>query len=310
MSGAPTVHLVISSFRHDAGVERVLRRVHDGPVSVFDKCIVVDSQGTGAIPALIDERGWDDVIYRSAEENLGSAGNLAERLRLAARLGGDFAYAVNHDGDVDLNVVLALLAEAQRTPDVGAVYPLRYLPSREQYDLTGTRRLPLPFHGSVAVPASPVIDVHWSSSNGALYSMHPVRKGILPWADLWMGWEDMAYGWALEESGYRQLVVTGARTEDNYEYRAHAVGARALHVTDKPAWYTYYGARNLVLLLRRPWRPAALPAVVALRILVEAAVIMLLRPHKLLRYRLLGHGVLDGLRNRAGRRQLRCGTLP
>ncbi len=304
------MHLVISSYRHDASVERILQRVHAHPVPVFDKCIVVDSQGTGAIPALIDEQGWQDVIYWSADENLGSAGNLCERLRMASRYGGDFAYAVNHDGDVNPDVVLALLAEAERTPHVGAVYPLRFLPARGQYDLTGTRRLPLAFRGSAKAPLSPLIDVHWGSSNGALYSMQPIREGILPWAELWMGWEDMAYGWLLEERGYRQMIVTGARADDNYEYRAYAVGGRALHVTDKPPWYTYYGARNLMLLLRRTRRPTSLFLVAAMRIVLEVVVIGLMRQRKLLRYRLLGHGVVDGLRNRGGRRRLRRGALP
>jgi GT2 family glycosyltransferase len=303
MAWPSRVVLAISAFKTDEAVLALLASVCDGPATgPFSGVIVVDSLGSGRIPGEILSRGWTGVTYHSADRNLGSAGNLAERLQRAARTPADFVYAVNHDAPLDLASVATLVAAAAQIPRIGAAYPLRRRSGRDgTYDLTGKTRFPLRYHGSQRRPAEPVFDVFWGSSNGTLYALAPVREGLLPMADLWMGWEDLAYGWALADAGWRQVVVTDAVFEDPYEYATRGVGPVRAKLTSKPSWYAYYFSRNLVLASRRARPPVRVRARVIARIAAEIGVTAALRPDRANRLKLLLAGIRDGLRGRAGK---------
>src|SRR5437763_14681285 len=103
------IWLAIASYRNDEQVIEIVDHVYKSASDLFERILIVDSHGTGAMPALIRQRGWPNVEYQNYERNLGSGGNLAERLRIAAGAGADYAYAVNHDGHDDPGVVHALL---------------------------------------------------------------------------------------------------------------------------------------------------------------------------------------------------------
>lgn len=296
-----TTVLTIATFRNDEAVADLLEVVCRGGESPFHRVIVVDSLGTGEVEELVKRRRWRGVDYVNSATNLGSAGNLRRRLELAAAAGADYAYAINHDGQVDLELVAELVSCAETIENLGAAYPLHFYSNRDSYDQTGTSSLPLPFLGRGEREKSRLTDVTWSSSNGALYAMEPVRRGLLPDDGLWMGWEDMAYGWELAKNGYRQVLVNDTVFDDDYEYRRVDILGRALYLTDKPAWYTYYQIRNLLLIADRNESPAAAYATVAGRILIELGLTTAFRPQKLTRYRYLAAGLLDGLRGRQGR---------
>jgi rhamnosyltransferase len=293
------VWLTISAFRSDEALAQLLEQASQLVPSVFEHVLVVDSLGSGAIPRLIAERGWSWASYESADENLGSAGNLARRLAHAAAAGADYAYALNHDGRLEAETISALLLEARRNPDLGALYPLRRLVNRGgRFDVTGRVPWPVPRIAVRKPPSAATFGVFWGSSNGTLYSLAPVRAGLSPWADLWMGFEDLGYGWLLTEKGYRQVVVKDALFEDGYEFKAVMGGA--VHRSDKPAWYSYYFARNLILVARRTHQGAATFAALGLRIAMESVVSATLRPNRGERLRLIGRGLLDGLRGKSG----------
>jgi GT2 family glycosyltransferase len=301
LNQSPVVWLVVSSFCNDPEITRLLEDVQNLPARLFDRVLVIDSLGTGAVPTLIARRGWQNVSYHSYGRNLGSAGNLALRLQLAAEGGADFAYALNHDGQVHPEVVRCLLKHAIRLHRVGAVYPISYLRSAAAYNLTGTRELPLPAKLVEQKPQRELIEAYWSSSNGALYALEPVRHGVLPWPELWMGWEDLEYGWRLADHGYRQAIACDAVFDDNYEYAVRVSLVRKFRVVSKPAWTTYYMSRNLLLITRRTRPLLKFEVIVILRILLESALILLVRPDKRARLRCLVRGVIDGLRNRTGK---------
>ena len=290
------VWLVISSYRNDDEVVKLIDQAHSSAQGLFERILVVDSQGTARVPAIIQSRGWLDVEYRCFEINLGSGANLAERLKIAAGSGADYAYAVNHDGHIDAKVVRALLEVAQGRKKLGAAYPLGFFTDVRRYNLTGTRELPLPAKLVKTAPKEPTIPVYWSSSNGALYSLEPAREGLLPWDAMWMGWEDLEYGWRLKDHGYEQIVVTSAVFPDNQEYSGSAVG----NVVRKPSWRTYYGVRNLVLAVKRSRNRPLYHAVVAFRILLECGLTLLVRDDKRKRLRFLISGVRDGYRGIQG----------
>jgi GT2 family glycosyltransferase len=288
------VWLVISSHQNDDDVMRILDQVQSLGRDVFERILVVDSQGTGTIPLLLAERGWGRVIYRSYPHNLGSGANLCERLRIAAEGGADYAYALNHDGNFAPEVIRALLEAARPLENLGAAYPLGYMTTAGRFNLTGIRELPLPAKLVESPPPDPLIDVFWSSSNGALYSTAPAKRGILPWSAMWMGWEDLEYGWRLSDNGYRQVIVRNAIYSDNYEYKQTWL----VKTIDKPAWRTYYNFRNLILAVRRSRNRPLYYAVVIYRILLELALIVLVRDFKFSRVRSACRGVWDGLRER------------
>lgn len=284
--------LVISSYRNDEDVARILEQVEACERTIFERILVVDSGGTGTIPNLIRERGWDDVIYRSYEYNLGSGANLCERLRLAAEGGADYAYAMNHDGTFDPDVVSTLIKAAEPLENLGAAYPLSFLSTAKAYNLTGSRDLPLSAKLVASPPKKSLIDAYWSSSNGALYSMDPVRRGVLPWPEMWMAWEDLEYGWRLSAHGYRQVIVCEAIYRDNYEYKKAWFG----RTVDKPAWRSYYHARNLLLAIRRSRNRPLYYGVGAYRLLLEFGLTIFARDSKVERLKFLFRGAIDGLK--------------
>ena len=285
-----TVWLAISSYRNDEDVVRIVQQVLSHGQKIFGRILVVDSEGTGTLPKVICGRGWDSVEYRCYDQNLGSGGNLRERLRLAAEGDADYVYALNHDGHFEADTFHKLLNVAESIADLGAAYPLAYLSNAHSYNVTGTRELPLPAKLVARPPSGPLIEVFWSSSNGALYSLEPVRQGVLPWGAMWMAWEDLEYGWRLSTHGYRQVIVCDAVYPDNYEYKNTWLG----RIVDKPAWRTYYNSRNLTLAVRRSRNRPVFHAAVFYRLLRELALILLARGCKCERITGLFMGALHG----------------
>jgi GT2 family glycosyltransferase len=208
---------------------------------------------------------------------------------------------VNHDGEIQQAAIETLIAAARSRSRVGAVYPLRRLANQEgRFDLSGFSRLPLRRRVSDEKPKG-LPEVYWSSSNGALYSLEPARMGLLPRSDLWMGWEDLGYGWALREAGFSQLLATEAEFRDTYEFAALPT-SKVAHVSAKPAWYAYYSVRNLILLVRSGSIPMGLRLLVARRIALEVALTATVRRDKRKRWGLIARGIRDGFAGRTGMR--------
>jgi GT2 family glycosyltransferase len=300
------VCLAIATFRNDDEVIALIDAVtNDDGRTPFAKIIVVDSMGTGRIPRWLADQERDDVEYHSFDENLGSAGNLHQRLRLAAQTEASYCYGINHDGEVDLQVVETLRQHATAHPSVGVVYPLRFRPNRGgAWDRSGKHRFALPFTGSRERPdASHLLEeVTWASSNGALYALAPVRAGINVWIELWHGWEDLEYGMRLKQKGYKQLRCMDAVFVDHYEYREFKVLGRSFFISDKPAWYVYYFARNLIAATKRNNPDPLSLSILTLRLAQEALVTAALRRDKQQRAELLLRGIVDGIRGKMGKR--------
>ena len=300
------VCLAIATFRNDDKVIALIDAVtNDDGRSPFGKIIVVDSIGTDRIPRWLADQERNDVEYHNFDENLGSAGNLHERLRLAAQTEATYCYGINHDGEVDLQAVETMRRHANAHPSVGVVYPLRFRPHRGgAWDRSGKHGFALPFTGSRERPdASPSLEeVTWASSNGALYALAPVRAGIHVWKELWMGWEDLEYGMRLKQNGYKQFRCMDAVFVDHYEYREFKFLGRSIFITDKPAWYAYYSARNLIAATRRNHPDPLSLSILTLRLAQEALVTATLRRDKQQRGELLLRGIVDGIRGKMGKR--------
>ncbi len=297
-----SVCLAISCFRNDETVLRLLDRLAPAGVH-YASILVVDSLGTGNLPGKLRTReAAQPVTYECAPQNLGSAGNLALRLELAARTNARYVFAINHDGNASCESIAELLRLAETLgPKLGAVYPLRRMASRGGvFDVTGRYRFPFAAVRRRRPPQAALTPVFWSSSNGALYSLTPPRNGLLPYADLWMGYEDLGYGWLLHEHGYKQYTASGVQLDDGYEYQR----SQGLWITDKPAWYAYYFARNLILTAKRTHQPLPVQGLALARVLLELGVSATLRKQKRARLSATLHGLRDALRSRAGKWRL------
>lgn len=293
------VVLAISAYRSDDAVIGLLRGVFVSGAEPFGVVIVVDSLSSGRIADEIKRQGWP-VWFENAETNLGAAGNHARRMAMAATCDAEWCYTVNHDGEVDPVAVNRLLETARGQDRVGAVYPSRWYPNRGGTWDTGQRSLvPMPLRGRREPPGRDGEELTWSSSNGALYSLAPVRTGLTVWADLWHGWEDMGYGWLLHRHGWRQLQSRDAIFNDTMEYRAVRLLGRVIYITDKPAWYAYYHLRNLILVTRRNRRGVLGYLYVLTRAAQEVLITVLWRSECRTRLRLLWTGARDGLAGRA-----------
>lgn len=294
------VVLAVSTFRTDASVIALLEKLFSGGKSPFAAVIVVDSLGDGALQAEIEAKRWP-VSYHDSDRNLGSAGNLGKRIELAAATDADWCYAINHDGDLDLDVVRKLVESGSVGSKIGAAYPRIHYPNRG--GTVGGPRHELVAQGTFVDAESPngIVDVAWGTSNGALYNLAPTREGICIWSDLWMGWEDFAYGWQLSAGGWRQIRCQDATIADPYEYRQVRFLGKSFYISDKAPWYVYYAIRNLFIIRRRSSAAAVTVSELARRIAVEAGLGLLFRRDKLKRLRLAARGSWDGLVGRTGK---------
>ena len=301
------IAIAISSFRSNAEAKSLVSKiVHE--CWPCEYILVVDSFGTGEFEEFISSIDVADrILYFNNDVNLGSAGNLHKRLVWANELGMDFVLALNHDAEITHSVYIALSKNADKLSNIGALYPLRYRKGKKLYDLSGEKVLSIGVHGSTSRPTRELIEVFWSSSNGALYSTEPLRRvdKLCPDASLWMGWEDYLYGLQLRDAGYRQCIVTSAETVDNYEYKTVNLSMVSRPVADKPMWYSYYDPRNLILIaFYRIHSPA-----LTVRILFRVFLGLLLVPFKFKRQKKMAvmfylAGIRDGVRNAAGKWKL------
>jgi hypothetical protein len=298
----PRIVCGLATYRQDRAVlELAARAAVPAARQLFTNVVIVDSEAGGELQLELERRGLTPFVrYHGFRRNLGAAGNLHYRLLLAAGLGADFLFALNHDGHLDLEVV-EKLARFAHAGEYGAVYPLRRV-APDLYDLTGTRPFPLRPRRlrRQRLPAVASLPAHWSSSNGALYSLRPTWSGLRPPNGLWMGFEDYGWGLTLERAGHRQAILLDAELDSGYDYRSvHLLGSER-HLADKPPWLTYYLSRNLLLLSTRCFPSARLSLLAVARILREVLVSALLRPQPLWRLRLLARGMVDGLMGRTG----------
>lgn len=299
----PRVVIAISAYRSDNQVLQLLTNIFVEIQIEVAGVIVIDSLSDGSLERAIRDKGWP-VRYENADLNLGSAGNLARRLALAATYDADWCFTINHDGMIDSELIEILAAKANRHSRVGAVYPARTWIDRAQTVLEPhTHVFRAPRHSATDIGTS-TDEVAWDSSNGALYGLAPVRAGIHVWSDLWYGWEDLAYGWQLDQAGWKQYYCRDAMYFDDYEYEKVSLFGRQIYITRKPTWTAYYIVRNLVLIVRRTGISAKGCIFLVERLAREMMLTILYRSSKAERLGLIFKGLVDGLAGRTGKRTL------
>lgn len=300
-----SIAIGISAFRSDDAVIDLLDAIFADPHPEVDSVIVVDSLGTGDIATTVAARGWP-VVYENSDCNLGSAGNLARRIELAAELGADWCLCLNHDADWSSDRLLAMLKTARSRPNVGAVYPvLDHSPRQPRWEDGRRRFTPSAGMRHADLPDGEAgAEVLWSSSNGALYSTAPLADGIEVMATLWMGYEDLAYGIALHQSGWTQLMCRSAVLSEVFDYGERFFLSKNIRVPIKPVWYSYYNIRNLMLIRKQYGADGISFGVIARKLIQSSVRIILLEKQKVARLRMLYSGVVAGIFGRTGKNDL------
>jgi GT2 family glycosyltransferase len=296
------ITLAISAFRSDSEVCALLKSIFAAPHSEVDRVVVVDSCGSGEIARTAEENGWP-IHYENSDVNLGSAGNLARRLELAMEARAKWCLCLNHDASWDADRLSAMLKVARSRQRVGAVYPMLDHSPREPRWEDGRRN----FRPSAGARLSSIptdeaaAEVLWSSSNFALYSTTPLLEGIGVMKELWMGYEDLAYGISLNRGGWIQLSCRSAWLSQAFDYSARRFLGRTVYIPEKPSWYGYYNIRNLILIRRRYGSHGVQRRFIITKLLTSGLRITLFEDEILMRLRLLWSGVIAGLLGKSGK---------
>ena len=241
------VGIAISNYKSNQEVIDLVNRINDEKW-LIEGIMIVDSEGDGKILENLSDNVSKNILYHNFDYNLGSAGNLSKRLVLSSKLEWDFVLALNHDALLEKSTFEQLILY-MGLDNIGALYPLRYYHAKGFYDFSGTKEVgPWRSFGPSKKPDKALIPHIWSSSNGALYNLKPVRSGIIPREEFWMGWEDYLYGLDLKKAGYQQYLVSNAVCDDNYEFEERKIGPIKIKMSAKPTWYHYYRTRNLWLI--------------------------------------------------------------
>lgn len=300
------VAIAISAYQSDTEVISLLEAIFLAPHPEAKKIIVVDSLGSSRIAETATARKWP-LHYENANNNLGSAGNLARRMELAAEMGAKWCLCLNHDANWDPDSLSAMLNVAAARQRVGAVYPIIDHSPREPRWQEGPQHF-TPSAGKLLskIPTKqPSKEVLWSASNFALYSTAPLTKGITVMSELWLGYEDLAYGIALNQSGWVQLSCRSAILADGFDYTSRRFLGRTFIIPEKPTWYMYYNIRNLILIRRRYGSQGILRRSIFWKPMQSTLRILLLENEKANRLKLLYSGSLAGLYGQSGK-----GPLP
>jgi len=296
------VAIAISAFRSNAAVIELLEAIFTEPNPEVGAVIVVDSLGDDEISKTAAARGWP-ICIENFDRNLGSAGNLARRMELAGEIGAEWCLCLNHDANWNRDRLDAMLKTARSRPRVGAVYPVLDHSPREPRWQEGPQEFTPSAHKRLFdIPADePSADVLWGVSNFALYATAPRDEGVTVMGDLWMGYEDLAYGIALNQGGWKQLSCRAAVLTGGFDYVSRQFLGRAFHIPQKPAWYSYYNIRNLLLIRQCygvhgvPWRS------IVWKFAQSSLRIILLEENKFSRIRFLCAGTLAGLTGQNGK---------
>jgi GT2 family glycosyltransferase len=297
-----SVAIAISAFRSDIAVISLLEVIFSDPHPEVRSVIVVDSLGSGVIAEIAAARHWK-LQYENMDTNIGSAGNLARRMELAAETGAKWCLCLNHDANWEAGRLSAMLSAGRSLPRVGAVYPVLDHSPREPRWEDGRRHF-RPSAGTRVsnIPSNELTaEVLWSSSNSALYSLAPLAENITVMSELWMGYEDLAYGFALYQGNWIQLSCRSARLSKVFDYIPRRFLGRTLHIHDKPDWYSYYNIRNLILIWRQYGSKCVSLRTILWKLVQTIIRILLLEDTKMNRLKMLYLGTLAGIFNKNGK---------
>ena len=260
--------------------------------------IVVDNGSTDGTADAVREH-FHDMVLCSSDENLGFAEGNNVGLRTAFAAGADYALLLNNDTIADTRLVAALVEEAERRPDAGALCPMiHYTDPPDRIWYAGARYDARRVHNGRHTgygdrdtgQYDTLREIGRATGAAMLVPRHVVDDvGYLD-GRLFLQVEDVEWSLRMRAAGYRILFVPGGKV---WHRVSMATGGEHAPAT------AYYEMRNTLAVADRH---APLRGVAKLRREAATVGVHLLharkapRPHQNLR------AVLDGWRDyRAGR---------
>ena len=230
-----------------------------------DRIVVLDNASEDGTEELLRERGWlsrDDVLYRRAPANLGSAGGYGAGLRLALEQQPDWIWLMDDDAEPRAGALAGLLgAPPARDPAVAGLAPAVVHPdgSIDGHHRCSLRGLVVPLPAR-AYRVGTYATVDCASWVGHLVRADAARAAGDPRTEFFLMYDDAEWSLRLRRHGRIALVPEaevvhklpiGGRTQ-TVRSRAWNRILRTGHAST-PAesfWRSLYGIRNFMFLRR------------------------------------------------------------
>ncbi len=249
MSDRPLVGVVVLTWN---GREDTLACLHSlaATTGASLRVIVVDNASDDGTADAVQAEFPDAELVRS-DQNLGFAGGNNLGIARALELGVDFVLVLNNDTEVEPGAVAALVDEARRTPDAGALCAkLLYADPPDRIWFAGAEFDPRRGYngrqrgyGDADGPAFAAVAETDRACGAAMLVPRQVleRVGVFDPA-LFLYSEDTDWSLRARAAGYRLLVVPAARIRHRVSV---AAGGESSPTT------LYYGLRNTLVVCER-----------------------------------------------------------
>jgi len=269
------------------------------------RVVVVDNGSTAAGVAAIDRLpGAGRRTVLALGDNFGVAAAHNRGIDWARRQGFGYVLLLDQDSEPAPGMVQSLLeahVEASRRRRVSAVGP-RYVDRERGFSSYFVRFGLLTFRRIFCDGSERLIETDFLISSGALISIDALDAiGGMDEA-LFIDHVDTEWFLRARSLGFASFGVCAAEMRHslgNDTIRLPLLGNRNIPV-HSPLRH-YYVFRNSVLLMKRPYPPAAWRANNLFRLSASFLVFMLFAPRRLARLAMIAKGIGHGLRNRSGR---------
>jgi glycosyltransferase involved in cell wall biosynthesis len=180
-----------------------------------DSVLIVDSDATPQVKALLERRAQLGDTVVALGRNGGSAGGFAAGMRAAVDAGAELVWTLDDDAIPSRDCLELILAALERHPDAGAIGALSCDPGGElawplniARDASRVRTIAELEAAAGAEPAIAVFELAW---HALLVPATVVAQLGVPDERLFMWYEDVEYGMRLRGAGKELYVVPGAR---------------------------------------------------------------------------------------------------
>ena len=245
----PHVAVVVLSWNGRDDTLECLRSLERARWEPLTAIVVDNGSSDGTLEAV--RAAFPRVSAIRSEENLGFAEGNNVGIRAALEAGADYVLILNNDTIVDEGAIEALMAEAERRPDVGALCPLiRYTEPPDRIWYAGARFDPRAIHNGRHTGYGErdtgqyhsVREIGRATGAAMLVPREVIERVGYFDARLFIQVEDVEWSLRMREAGYRILFVPQAVI-------AHRVAMSS--GGERASATAYYEMRNMLVVCAR-----------------------------------------------------------